>query len=673
MKTLLSIVFCGCILLVGHHTKAQSQGQPDWRKLHYLSEEEMLQPVHKNINFTETDPPEGGGRMVAEFEPMQAVLIRYPLGIPYTAIAEMAADLPVITIVNSNSQATQVLNLYAQNGVNTANCSFLIAQSDSYWTRDYGPWFVFDGNKQPGIVDFPYDRPRPNDNLIPVKVAEHLNINLYGMNLVHTGGNMMVDGRGMAASTDLVYEENTNLTPQQIQDKVEAYLGVTRYDVTIDPLGDYIKHIDCWGKYLAPDKILIGQVPASDSRYADYEAVANYFETTPSIYGYPYKVYRTYTPGNYPYTPYTNSIIVNNKVLVPLTGSQWDDEAIAVYEEAMPGYDIVGISWDSWYNTDALHCRAKGVADLGMLFIDHRPLFGTIEWQDSLAVTSKIIPYSGEAILADSVLVFYSINNGPYQNSVLSADGNDMYTGYIKGYSGNDTIDYYIFAKDESGRRLSQPYSGILDPHEFIMEDHSAALLTILPDTLVFNWEIEHTFTISNQTGGEVTIESIENVTPDMQFAVIENESFPALPFVLQDGESLSVLVYLLIPLEGMNLYEYYHETIHIRSNLGDQFLPVKINMDLISDDDELTSLSNVQAYPNPFTNHLTIEFSLKRAENVTVELFDLTGRKVAVLMNQQVRSGMQQIRWNEKLEEGIYLCYIRVGNETLLKKIIKQ
>ncbi len=673
MKALFSFAVCSFLVLIGFQGHAQTQKQPDWRKLHYLSAEEMSLPATNNVNFTETDPPEGGGRMVAEFEPMQAVLIRYPLGIPYSVIAEMASDLPVITIVSSNSQATQVLNLYTQNGINTDNCSFLIAASDSYWTRDYGPWYVFDGNKQPGIVDFPYDRPRPNDNLIPVKMAEHLGINLYGMNLVHTGGNMMVDGRGMAASTDLVYEENTNYTTQQIQEKVEAYLGVTRYDVTIDPLDDYIKHIDCWGKYLAPDKILIGQVPESDYRYADYEAVANYFETTPSAYGYPYKVYRTYSPGTSPGTPYTNSLILNNKVLVPLTGSQWDDEAMAVYEEAMPGYEIIGVPWGSWYNTDALHCRTKGVADLGMLFIDHRPVYGTIEWQDSVAVTSKIIPYSGEALVTDSVLVFYSINGGNYQTSLLTADGNDMYTGYIKGYSDGDTVDYYVFAKDESGRRLSQPYMGALDPHEFILEENTTGLLTISPDTLVFDWEFERTFSIANQTGSDVTLQSIENITPEIQFAMIEDENLPAMPFVLHDGETLPVLVTLLIPVESINPINYYDETIRITSSAGVQDLPVKINMDLVSGNQELNRLSMLQIYPNPFTGSFTIEFSLSEAELTQIELIDLTGRVVAVVMNQTIPAGMQVIPWDGRLEKGVYFCRINAGNQTLIQKIIRQ
>ena len=46
------------------------QTQPDWRKLHYLSEEEMLTPFTKSKTFYPTDPPEGIIRNVAEFDQM---------------------------------------------------------------------------------------------------------------------------------------------------------------------------------------------------------------------------------------------------------------------------------------------------------------------------------------------------------------------------------------------------------------------------------------------------------------------------------------------------------------------------------------------------------------------------------------------------------------------------
>jgi agmatine/peptidylarginine deiminase len=109
-------------------------------------------------------------------------------------------------------------------------------------------------------------------------------------------------------------------------------------------------------------------VPESDYRYADFEFVANYFALQTSSWGDPYQVYRVYTPGDYPYTPYTNSLILNKKVFVPITGSQWDDEALLAYQAAMPGYEIVGIMHDTWETTDALHCRAKGIADVIRIF-----------------------------------------------------------------------------------------------------------------------------------------------------------------------------------------------------------------------------------------------------------------------------------------------------------------
>jgi agmatine/peptidylarginine deiminase len=639
----------------------------DYRKLHYLSEEEMLAPVKRDPNFTETDPPVGPVRMVAEFEPMQAVLIRYPFGIPYTVIAEMAEELPVITIVSSNSQGSQVLSMYEQNGVNTANCSFLIAPTDSYWTRDYGPWFVFDGNNQPGICDFPYDRPRPTDDNIPVKVAQSLGINLFGMNLTHTGGNMMADGFGFAASTDLVFEENTDLTEQQIRDKMEAYLGINQYHVTMDPLDDYIKHIDCWGKYLAPDKILIGSVPQSDYRYDDYEAVADYFASQNSAYGYPYKVYRVFSPGTAPNTPYTNSIILNNKVLVPLTGSQWDDEAIAVYEEAMPGYEIIGMTWDSWYNTDALHCRAIGIADLDMLFLDHRPLYGTVDWQDSLAVSVKIIPYSGEALISDSLLVNYQVNNGAYQTALLHYSESSNYVGYIKNYSESDTVRYFVSAVDVAGNRARLPYMGTADPNIFVVEEQLIADLTITPDTLVFIDEYVGYFRILNATSSSVSIESIS----------VDNlvwlPTLPNFPYALLAGDSLIVEVDVdIITLNPAFVWLY--STIFVTSDISTQQVSVKVNSDLLETIGSNTEKEIISVHPNPFSNEIVFDLPSLKSSEVFLKIYDVFGKLV---YSRQEKSSDKLI-WNGKSDQGnvvnngFYYYQLYIDNEMFTGKMIR-
>ncbi len=403
MKTRLLLL--SLVVLISFNN-LQSQDKRDYKKLHYLSPEEMDIPVTKSKTFYATDPPEGEIRNVAEFDQMQGVLIRYPFGIPMELIIEMAEDITVLTIVANSSQQQTVTTQYENAGVNLDNCDFLLAPTDSYWTRDYGPWFVFDGNGQPGIVNFPYNRPRPNDDDIPIRVSEYLNIDLYGMDLFHTGGNYMCSGKGISASTDLVWEENTTLTHEEIGDLVNDYLGNELFDVVEDPLGEYIKHIDCWSKYLTPGKVLVGQVPTTDWRYEDFEDAANYFANSLSSYGTPWEVYRVFTPGTYPNTPYTNSLILNNKIFVPQTGSQWDDEAIDAYEAAMPGYEIVGVMYNGWENTDALHCRTKGIADIGMIYIDHIPTLGSVSYHPEYEISADVIAYSGSNIYADSVLIY---------------------------------------------------------------------------------------------------------------------------------------------------------------------------------------------------------------------------------------------------------------------------
>jgi agmatine/peptidylarginine deiminase len=466
------LVFASMMSTMGYmNAQAQTHEAPDWRKLHYLSEEEMKTPVRRSINFTETPAPTEAPRFVAEFEPMQGVMIRYPLGIPVSLVKSLAENCQVYCIVQS-SQQSSARSSFSNAGVNMSRVTFVIANSDSYWVRDYGPWYIFAG-KTPAIVDNVYNRPRPNDDAIPQTFATFWDIPLYSMNLQHTGGNMMEDGRGHGVSDDLVIRENNN-NEANVRQKMLDYLGIDNYHITIDPQGEYIAHVDCWGKYLAPDKILIAKLPQSNSRYQYYEDVANYFATTNCCWGYPYKVYRVEEPGGSTLAPYTNSLILNKCVYVPLgSNSTYNERALQVYRDAMPGYEVIGVSNTSystgWQNTDALHCRTRGVMDFEMLFVDHRNvLFGTQECGDSIAVTSKFIAYSGDPLKEDSLLVYYSIDNGPYQAAHMTATGNpDEYVGYIKGYHQASEVDYYVFGADESGHRYQQPVFGELGPHHF--------------------------------------------------------------------------------------------------------------------------------------------------------------------------------------------------------------
>ena len=658
-KILLS--FAVIALIFSIKVNAQEQTTPDWKKLHYLSEEEMNMPV-RNENFVETDPPTGTPRFVAEFEPMQGVMIRYPLGIPTNLVVQLSNNCRVYCIVSSSYQSS-AQNSFQSAGVNMSNVTFVNAPSDSYWVRDYGPWYIFE-DRTPAIVDNRYNRPqRPNDDNMSGVFANFWNIPMYGMNLQHTGGNMMEDGRGHGVSDNLVFQENGN-NETNVRNKMRDYLGIDPYHVTIDPQGAYIAHVDCWGKYLAPDKILIAQLPSSNPQYALYEQVAEYFATTNCCWGYPYRVYRVQEPGGSTLAPYTNSLILNKTVYVPLgSNSNYNQQAIDIYQEAMPGYEIVGVTNNSystgWENTDALHCRTRGVMDFNMLFVDHRDVkFGVQEWQDSIAITSKFIAYSGQDLKQDSLLVYYSIDGGAYQVAHMTATGEpDEYVGYIKGYQGESSIDYYVFGADESGRRYTQPVFANLDPHHFIMEEHTPVTPTeptISVEEITFDEADEITFTITNETNNPFTINAIAEETNGVKYLWFETSQ--DLPATLAVGESLDVTVGIAMIAKG-----YVDSSIVIISDLASQYIPVKINEALIDNVLE-NDAASFEVYPNPMNNTLYINGEVR-----DVTIFNAVGQQVMFVEN------VNTIDVTE-LSEGLY--FVRMSDKkgnSVVKKIVKR
>ena len=405
-----------------------------------------------------TPPPPPPVRNIAEYERMEGVLIRYPFGVSTSLIREMSEDITIYCLVSSNLQNSAYNSMNNAN-VNMDNVEFVLGSTDSYWTRDYGPWWVVDGNKEVGVVDFTYNRPRPNDNQAPQKMSNYLNTPYYSTDLEHCGGNYMTDGIGGAASTTLVYSENT-YSNNQVNNLMQDYYGIETYHVIEDPNNTYIDHIDCWGKYLSPSKILIRSVPISHPQYSEIEEVVDYFENTYTGYGNPWEIFRVYTPSD---QPYTNSIILNNKVFVPIMNSSWDDDAIEVYEQALPGYEVLGFT-GSWQSTDALHCRTKGIPDLEMLQIFHSPIQNQSNPQNFYTIEATIDDLSQTGLVNEELKVYWwtddSNNIEELTMSACAEDIPDCYSANIPSQPVDANIKYYIEAMDNSGRLETLPMAG---------------------------------------------------------------------------------------------------------------------------------------------------------------------------------------------------------------------
>jgi agmatine/peptidylarginine deiminase len=652
---------------------SQEKKLEPWQYGHWLSAEEMLKKYEAPKNFVETPPPAGPVRNVAEFDRMQGVLVRYPFGIPLDLVKDMAEDVMVTTIVLNSSEQATVTSQYQAAGVNLAHCNFLLAPSDSYWTRDYGPWFESDSSHHIGIVDFPYNRPRPNDDEIPKKVAEMLGIPWFGMNIITTGGNYMCDGMGIATSTVLVWNENPTQSHDSIATKIHNYLGNDPYLVVPDPNGTYIDHIDCWGKYLAPDKILIRKVPPSHPQYAEIEATAAYYASTPCSYGYNYRVFRVNTPND---QPYTNSLILNNKVFVPIMNSTWDDSAIASYQAAMPGYQVTGIIGSPsapWVSTDALHCRNMGIADIGQLYIHHIPLTGNQPAQDNFLLTADLIPCSDSAVYNDSVLIWYNVNSGNYHKINMINTSGLHYTGMIPKQPSGSIINYYLYAADKSGHNATMPFMGPADPFTFtaIYTD-----ITAIPDTLWFRTMIDlfegKATRLHNFTTVSINLDSVQHWGKSGWW--VDSLSVTGFPHLMNPGDSEYIHVRFPIPLSGI-LPGYTVDTMNVYSELGLHRVIIMFNDSLYTGIPGVTPKLPallVYNYPNPFTGSTTIHYQLPETTNVKLEVLNTFGTNVSTLVNAGQDEGAYNVTFNAgDYPAGIYYFRIVTDKETVTKKML--
>lgn len=77
------------------------------------------------------------------------------------------------------------------------------------------------------------------------------------------------------------------------------------------------------------------------------------------------------------------------------------------------------------------------------------------------------------------------------------------------------------------------------------------------------------------------------------------------------------------------------------------------------------------QNYPNPFNPVTQIRFSLPESANVTLEVFDLLGRRVAILASEQLSAGIHHITFDASgLASGVYMYRLRAGSEIRIRKM---
>jgi len=83
------------------------------------------------------------------------------------------------------------------------------------------------------------------------------------------------------------------------------------------------------------------------------------------------------------------------------------------------------------------------------------------------------------------------------------------------------------------------------------------------------------------------------------------------------------------------------------------------------------------QNYPNPFNPTTKIEFTLVKSDFVTLQIYDVLGRKVRTLVSEDLPSGYKSVFWDGKNDDGkevasgVYFYQLKVGNFSEPKKML--
>jgi PKD repeat protein len=94
-------------------------------------------------------------------------------------------------------------------------------------------------------------------------------------------------------------------------------------------------------------------------------------------------------------------------------------------------------------------------------------------------------------------------------------------------------------------------------------------------------------------------------------------------------------------------------------------------DVDTGHNDVQIPKILTLKNYPNPFNTATRISYSIPRSAMVTIKVYDVLGKSIATLVDEIKQPGNYEVNFDgSNLASGIYIYSIKMGNETLTKKM---
>ncbi|MBK9737563.1 MAG: agmatine deiminase family protein [Saprospiraceae bacterium] len=475
----------------------------------------------ENTNEVKVNLRSDVNRMAAEWEPALGTLVAWPLSVPYKLVIELAGDNKLFTLVENQQSKQEAAKWYNKWGIDTSLVTFIFAPQgiDVSWVRDWGPHAVFTPKGEMKLADPKYVYATPvtnilcNDSLVflykdgnkiiktttddnaTVPLGKQIGLEVLDLPYISTGGNVMTDGLGTSFSSCILINENRffGVDERSFFNLNKTLLGIDRYNILSNFEKRGIQHIDCFMKLLDEERILVMLPPKDHELYQIYEDIVNKeLSKLTSIYGKPYKILRmnTYRYRRDELAAYSNSLILNKTIYVPLFSIAEDSLALRRWRELMPGYTVKGFEYVlknepaithqiekrydviGWNHGDALHCRTRAVWDPNMLFITVKTLDEEVLCNSTKHIYAGIIDYSKQGLVDNKTFLCWREKGQKewHKINMRQVNNKNIFKAEIPCTQAGMTIEYYVSATSNSGKTETRPLTAPLGSFQCILK-----------------------------------------------------------------------------------------------------------------------------------------------------------------------------------------------------------
>ena len=375
-----------------------------------------------------------------------------------TGIAKQVVDVEIIYNPDSiQFDTTQIRGFLTNMGIDNENVSFIPAYTNTCWLRQYSPvtgYGVFDDSLvqylgNPGFSAYN----RPADDSLPSQLANFWNMELVDYGLEFENTNIQYDGLRHLFVGNRIIEQNIPMDENEIRFSLNEYFSsgeVTFLPSLTQSGGGSMRSIDMYMKLLDFETILVSSIPDTLPDYQTLENIALELSTIPNYYGDNFNIIRISAPpndnGNYPITQeeemrsYTNSMILNNLVIVPSYGlPEYDSTAYQLYKKHMPGYQLHRI--DARLLTPdygSIHTMTKEIPQSNFLRILHKKVTGPQDYTPDFRIIC--LATAGDQI--EDMWLYYKIGDDTSYTKTEIHMVCPQHFGLIENLQPLDTIHY---------------------------------------------------------------------------------------------------------------------------------------------------------------------------------------------------------------------------------------